>query len=228
MRSIGQIIGDYDNPNSLGSKFRRRRSAPLRRMIEAVYAEKGAVRILDVGGMEYYCDMLGADYLAQHKVSIDLLNLKDDIRPVKNPEFFRAIEGNGCELPFPDNAYDICHSNSVIEHVGNWHNKLSFARETTRVAPRYFHQTPNFWFPWEPHQSMAFFHWLPAPMQLWIARHHRLGWANSKAQTVTDGMWAVEHASMLDRTMVDSLFPNAKIIVEHFVGLPKSFVAIST
>ncbi|AVT80746.1 methyltransferase domain-containing protein [Rhodopseudomonas palustris] len=228
MRSIGQIIGDYDNPNSLGSKFRRRRSAPLRRMIEAVYAETGAVRILDVGGMEYYWDMLGADYLAQHKVSIDLLNLKDDIRPVKNPEFFRAIEGNGCELPFPDNAYDICHSNSVIEHVGNWHNKLSFARETTRVAPRYFHQTPNFWFPWEPHQSMAFFHWLPAPMQLWIARHHRLGWANSKAQTVTDGMWAVEHASMLDRTMVDSLFPNAKIIVEHFVGLPKSFVAIST
>ncbi|RYH63080.1 MAG: hypothetical protein EON54_08680 [Alcaligenaceae bacterium] len=27
---LEQIIGDYDNPNSLGSRFRARRSAPLR------------------------------------------------------------------------------------------------------------------------------------------------------------------------------------------------------
>jgi hypothetical protein len=39
-------------------------------------------------------------------------------------------------------------------------------------------------------------------------------------------MWAVEHASMLCRSMVDSLFPDAEILVEHFVGLPKSFVAV--
>ena len=227
MLRIGQIIGDYDNPNSLGSRFRMRRSAPLRRLIETVFAEKGRVRILDVGGMEYYWDMLGVDYLAQHQVTIDLLNLKDDIRPIKRPEYFAAVEGDGCNLPFADNAYDICHSNSVIEHVGNWHAKVAFARETTRVAARYFHQTPNFWFPWEPHQSMAFYHWLPAPTQLWIARHYRLGWARAKADTVTDGMWAVEHASMVNRAMFDSLFPNAKIVVERFLGLTKSFVATS-
>ncbi len=227
MRRIGQIIGDYDNPNSLGSRFRARRSAPLRRLIETVHAEKGGVRILDVGGMEYYWEMLGEAYLARHNVHIDLLNLKGDIRPIKNEQRFNAVEGDGCDLPFADNSYDICHSNSVIEHVGNWHNKVAFARETTRVAPHYFHQTPNFWFPWEPHQSMAFYHWLPAPMQLGIARNYRLGWAKSKAETVTDGMWAVEHASMLDRAMFDSLFPNAKIIVERLVGYPKSFVATS-
>ena len=225
MRRIGQIIGDYDNPNSLGSRFRMRRSAPLRRLIETVFAEKGRVRILDVGGMEYYWDMLGHDYLEKHQVRIDLLNLEGDIRPVKNPAFFNVVEGNGCHLPFPDAAYDICHSNSVIEHVGNWQAKVAFAKETTRVAPRYFHQTPNFWFPWEPHMSMAFYHWMPAPVQLWIARNYRLGWSKTRAETVTDGMWAVEHASMLNRAMFDSLFPKAEIIVEHFVGLPKSFVA---
>jgi hypothetical protein len=32
---------------------------------------------------------------------------------------------------------------------------------------------------------------------------------------------------MLDRAMVDSLFPNAKIIVERLLGVPKSFVATS-
>jgi hypothetical protein len=39
-------------------------------------------------------------------------------------------------------------------------------------------------------------------------------------------MWAVEHASMMCRSMVDSLFPEAEIIVEHSIGLPKSFVAV--
>lgn len=227
MRRLGQIIGNYDNSNSLGSRFRARRSAPLRRMIETVHAEKGQVKILDVGGMENYWDILGPSYLAQYRVKIDLLNLKGAIRPIKRPENFTTVEGDGCKLPFPDNSYDICHSNSVIEHVGNWQAKVAFAAETTRVAPRYFHQTPNFWFPWEPHQSMAFYHWLPAPTQLWIARHYRLGWAQSEAKTVNDGMWTVEHASMLNRAMVDSLFPNAKIVVEHFLGLPKSFVAFA-
>lgn len=226
MKRLGQIIGDYDNPNSLGSRFRARRSAPLRAMIETCHAEHGAVRILDVGGMEYYWDMLGPDYLAKHRVHVTLLNLPGDIRPIAQPEFFSSMEGDGCRLPFADRAFDICHSNSVIEHVGSWANKVAFAAETTRVAPRYFHQTPNFWFPWEPHQSMAFYHWLPAPTQLWIAQHYRLGWAKSKAATITDGMWTVEHASMLNRSMMDGLFPNATILVERFVGLTKSFVAV--
>jgi hypothetical protein len=54
MLRLAERVGNYTDPNSMGSKMRRRRSAPLRRMIEAVYARQGQVSILDVGGMEYY------------------------------------------------------------------------------------------------------------------------------------------------------------------------------
>ncbi len=223
--SIAQIIGNYDNPTSLGSKFRRRRSAPLKHMIEGVFVEKSAVSILDVGGMKYYWDMFPKEFLAAHKVKITLLNLIDDIRPIKRPEFLEAYEGDGCALPFPNDHFDICHSNSVIEHVGNWHRKVSFAHEMTRVAPHYFHQTPNFWFPWKPHFGMPIYHWLPDPVKLSIARRRKMGWWQ-RADTVMDGMIRVEHASLLNRHMMTCLFPQARLVEERFLGMTKSFVAV--
>jgi len=223
--TLAQRIGNYDNPNSLGSKFRLRRSKPLRDMIERIFAEKGAVSILDVGGMEYYWNLFPPEFLASHKVRIMLLNLPDDLRPVARPEFLETHEGDGCALPFSDRHFDICHSNSVIEHVGNWRRKVEFAREVTRVAQHYFHQTPNFWFPWEPHFGMPIYHWLPEPIQLQIACKRKLGWTPA-ASNITDGMEVVEHASMLNRRMVSYLFPDAQIFQERFLGLTKSFIAM--
>lgn len=91
--TLAQVIGDYENPKSLGSKFRQRRSMPLRDMIEQVFAEKGAVSILDVGGMEYYWNMFSPAFLKANRVRITLLNLSSDIRPVARPEFLEAFEG---------------------------------------------------------------------------------------------------------------------------------------
>ena len=73
---------------------------------------------------------------------------------------------------------------------------------------------------------MPFFHWLPAPTQLWIAQNRKLAWEASKAKTVDDGMELVEHASMLNRQMLSHLFPDASIITERFVGFAKSFIAL--
>jgi hypothetical protein len=223
--TLAQIIGDYDNPNSLGSRFRRQRSAPLRAMIEQVFAERDKVSILDVGGTEYYWKIFPLDFLQTHRVNIVLLNLGADLKPVNHSEMVQVIEGDGCALQFADDDFDICHSNSVIEHVGSWNRKVAYAREVTRVAPRYFHQTPSFWFPWEPHFGMPIYHWLPEPMRLAIACRRKLGWT-MPATSVDDGMQTVEHASLLDRRMFSYLFPDAKIISERLVGLTKSFIAI--
>jgi hypothetical protein len=35
------------------------------------------------------------------------------------------------------------------------------ARETVQVGRSYYLQTPNFWFPLEPHYGVPFIHWLP-------------------------------------------------------------------
>ncbi len=225
--NIAQRIGNYDDVNSVGSKLRQKRIQPLIEMVDQIFAAKGQVSILDVGGMEYYWNIVPKDYLVSRNVKVTLVNLPSDVRPVANPELFDAREGDGCSLPFPDNAFDICHSNSVIEHVGVWRNKEAFAREVTRVAPRYFHQTPNYWFPWEPHFGFPMFHWLPEPTKLWLFSHFKLGWS-AKANNVAEGMALVEYASLLNARMFTSLFPDAEIRKEKFYGLTKSFIAIKS
>lgn len=225
MRSVGQVIGDYDNPNSLGSKLRARRSGPLRRMIEIIHEREGEVSVLDVGGIDYYWNVFPDEFYHANRVRITLLNLPKDMRQVEKPWLFTAVEGNGCSLPYADDAFDICHSNSVIEHVGNWQNKLDFAREVQRVAPNYIHQTPNYLFPWEPHLSGPFLHWLPAPMLAAISFYRGTGW-HGKAKDMTEAMSFVEHASMLTHRQFAFLFPKARIVKEKFLGLSKSFTAM--
>lgn len=223
--NLAQWIGDYSNPKSIGSRFRRARVQPLLDMIDAVFAEKGTVSILDVGGLESYWNIMEEGYLESRNAKILLLNLPDDVRPVTRSQIFTAQIGNGCKLEFPDNNFDICHSNSVIEHVGVWANKTAYAREVTRVASRYFHQTPNYWFPWEPHFGLPIFHWLPEPVRVWIAMHRALGW-HQRCKTVAEAVQLMEYATLLNYKMFRFLFPDAEMRNERFLGIYKSFTAI--
>ena len=58
------------------------------------------------------------------------------------------VVADGCHLPFADDAFDMAFSNSVIEHVPDHE---AFSRELARVGRSYYVQTPNKWFPIEPH-----------------------------------------------------------------------------
>ena len=100
-----------------------------------------------------------------------------------------------------------------------------FASEVRRLAPKYFVQTPNFWFPMEPHFMTPFFHWLPEPTRAALIRNVALGsWP--KAPTVEESFAWVQSARLLDRKMVACLFPDAELAVERVLGLPKSLMAI--
>jgi len=222
---LAESVGDYRNPNSLGSRFRQRRSAPLRAMIEAVHATKGEVNILDVGGLEDYWTIMPPDYLRQHNVHIVLLNLAPDVIPPQQGDIFRTEVGDGCNLHYADDSFDICHSNSVIEHVCSWANKSRFAIEVRRVAPNLFIQTPAFWFPYEPHVGFPIFHWLPEPIRQWIALHRKLAWS-PRANNVTEAMDILEHASLLNVHQMRYLFPDCHLIKERFCGMTKSYVAV--
>ena len=66
----------------------------------------------------------------------------------KRQPIFSFVEGDGRNLSnFGDKTFDIAHSNSVLEHVGNWEDMHRFAGEIARVGRKYFVQTPSFWFP---------------------------------------------------------------------------------
>ena len=51
------------------------------------------------------------------------------------------------------------------------------AGEVRRVATAYWVQTPNFWFPVEPHFLVPAWHWLPERTRVAILQRRGVGWA---------------------------------------------------
>jgi len=149
-----------------------------------------------------------------------------DLQFKKDDDTFNFVKADACDLSlFRNNSFDITHSNSVIEHVGDWGKMVKFSNEVKRLAPKYFIQTPNYWFPVEPHCMTLFFHWLPRPTRIWLVMNFRLGnW--SKRDTVDKAVSLVESARLLNKRMVKELFHDSNIFTERFLYWPKSFVAI--
>ncbi len=194
-------------------------------MIEEVHIERGPVRVIDVGGSDSYWRIIPSDFLERNDVSIVVVNLPGTCMPVDHGRF-EFVQGDGCNLEMVDDlSFDIAHSNSVIEHVGEWERMVDLASEISRVAQRYFVQTPNYWFPVEPHFMTPFFHWLPRWQRIWLVRHFSLGqWP--RRSTKDDAIAAVDSARLLSRRKLRILFGDAEIVSERFLGLPKSLVAI--
>ena len=127
---------------------------------------------------------------------------------------------------FAENSFDVIHSNSVIEHVGQWSSMMSMTKEIRRIARSYFVQTPYFWFPVEPHARTPFLHWLPESLKFRLVMARKCGPYWSKAETVDDAMRTIQDSSLLDRAMLSALFPDATIIPEKLFGITKSLMAV--
>lgn len=216
---------NYDSQESLGSKLRKKRIAPLLDMIEIVFNQYGYVNIIDIGGTERYWNIVPEAFLANHQVTITVVNLpkmtlKQDYGP------FKFIGADACNLEqFGDQSFHIAHSNSVVEHVGDWKRMVQFAEELARVAQQYFVQTPNYWFPIEPHFMAPFFHWLPKQNRIWLVLHFHLG-NRAKAASMDEAVRLVDSVQLLDRRRFQELFKDAQVLTERFFLLPKSLIAV--
>lgn len=135
------------------------------------------------------------------------------LQPYANVTFVTA---DACDLPFASNSFDVAFSNSVIEHVGQ-EQQDDFAREVRRVAHRYFVQTPNRYFPIEPHYQLPFFQFFPLQVRRWLNARFTLGWQGR-------GHWEPIH--LLSARDLARLFPDAEIHRERFLGLTKSLIAV--
>nr|WP_319491758.1 methyltransferase domain-containing protein [uncultured Desulfobacter sp.] len=135
---------------------------PLLKIIESVSNRNGHVNIIDIGGTEKYWNIVPRRFLDQFGVKITIVNLPGSSLP-DNHGPFTFVHGDGRDLSmFDTNSFDVAHSNSVVEHVGDWNKMIAFSNELRRVAKKYFIQTPNYWFPIEPHCMTPFFHWYPS------------------------------------------------------------------
>lgn len=216
-------LQDPDNPRSLAVRMRKARSARIVELIGVIAAERGQCRILDLGGEPDYWRLFDRSFLEGSKVAVTLVNPQAF---VLDDPMFEAIKGDACAMDgFADLAFDLVHSNSVVEHVGDWPRMEAFAAEVRRLAPRYYVQTPYFWFPIEPHFSAPFFHWRSEQSRAGLLLKRRHGFAE-RAPDLGAAMRDVQHARLLDKRQFEFLFPDARHLDERFAGLTKSLIAI--
>lgn len=173
--------------------------------------------------MADYWGLIDREFLEACKVVVTLVNTF----PVADDDpMFEAIQADACALDdLPDHSFDLVHSNSVIEHVGDWTRVEAFARQTRRLAPRYYVQTPYFWFPVEPHFSALFFHWRSEQWRARALMRRAHGFAEH-AQDIGAAMRDVQEARLLDKAQFNFLFPDAGHFDEQAAGLTKSLIAI--
>lgn len=190
-----------------------------RKRMQAFAARFGitrSTRILDVGGTTFNWLLLDV------RPQVTLLNLSaESMGPAA--ETFTRVVADGCALPFADAAFDVVFSNSLIEHLPP-ERQRHLATEIVRVGRAHFVQTPNYWFPVEPHFWAPFFHWLPR-----AARHRTVRWLTPWGLLVrpspSQARQAVDEMRLLTRAELRAHFPGSEIRVERAVGLAKSLIA---
>jgi len=124
--------------------------------------------------------------------------------------------GDGTKLAFAAGEFGVAFSSSTIEHVPK-ELQETFASEVRRVGRRYFVQTPNRYFPIEPHYQFPLFQFLPHRVQRALNRQFTLGWQ-------AKGSW--EEITLLSSRQLKRLFPDAEIHRERVLGLTKSLMAV--
>jgi hypothetical protein len=202
--------------------YRARRLAWFVALADEVLKTKRECRILDLGGNSSYWRDLEPVWRGRN-LKFTLVNMAPEAG-LSDP--YTAINADARSMAqFADQSFDIVHSNSVLEHVGRWKEMRAFAAEIRRLAPRYFVQTPYFWFPLEPHFRVPFFNWLPEPVRLSLVMWRGCG-AFPRAENIDDAVRFIEDSNLVDVKRFRALFPDAEIKRERVYGLTKSLIAI--
>jgi hypothetical protein len=183
---------------------------------------KLGTRVLDLGGSPEIWEHVSVP------LDVTILNLPGAIPaaqldvlhcPGASIHTFHHIEGDACNVhQFPDLSFDLVFSNSVIEHVGPQEKQEQFAREVARLGKSYWVQTPSPWFPIEAHSGMPFYWLYPERLRTWLLQ---------RSQKKLPAWWMdyITTTRVLSHGRMATLFPNARIRVEFFFGLPKSYIA---
>ncbi len=213
-RWLFRKVLDGSDPGSLSTRLRRRRFAFFGALLDRVAKP---IRILDVGGTPTFWQMMESS--ERRDLEITLLNLFDIERP---PPQFHCVVGDARDLTrFADREFDVVFSNSVIEHVGNYGDQQKMAESVRRVGKRYFVQTPNKYFPIEPHFFVPLFQFLPIGARAWLLNHFDLGWYK-RMPDYQAAKREVEAVRLLTERELMRLFPDGILYRERFFGFVKS------
>jgi hypothetical protein len=216
----------YKNKTSLEFSFRAKRFEEIRRIIEEILAVKGYCHVLDLGGSEKYW-LIGEGFIKANRERLHFTIINPEPQESKDPALFTFAIGDATDPDlFKGKSFDLVHSNSVIEHVGDWDAIRRFADNTRKLGTRYYMQTPNFWFPYEPHFRFPGYQWLPASVRAYLLTKMKLGFFK-RMDSYAEAKEHVDSIRLLSARQVKQLFPDAVVKRERVFGLPKSIMAVS-
>lgn len=211
-----RYLADDSRPDSFANRLRNRRFKKFESLASHL---PRPLRILDVGGTNRFWEHTG--WTNRDDVHIVTLNLEREERRFRNIE---PIAGDATNLSeFGDRSFEIVFSNSVIEHLFTFENQRRMAVEIQRVGHCYWVQTPNFWFPMEPHFQIFGWQWMPLDLRIWMIRRWTCGW-RGPCPDAAKAHELVEEIRLLRQRELRDLFPKGTILPERFCGLVKSWV----
>lgn len=206
---------DFVDSSSVSYKMRSKRFAKFLDVLNV----SGEDQILDIGGMR---DIWVGSGLEKN-VTILNISVKENYID-KHGITYR--KGDGCNMDmYDDNSFDIAFSNSVIEHVGDFNKQKEFAGEVTRVADKYWVQTPNKHFPVEPHFLFPFFQYFSADVKEFIALRWKYSHYNMLNLSDEHLLEELANIRLLTKTEMRKLFRDSTIFMEKFFGFSKSIIA---
>lgn len=224
MRKFFIKLADTTKPDSLAVRLRRKRFSLFIELVDSLTKKLNRpLNILDVGGTEIFWQMMQFLSYSQHKIT--LLNLTETPTNSKN---IISVSGDARNMEkFTDKEFDIAFSNSVIEHLGTKEDQIQMAKEIQRVALSFYIQTPSYFFPFEPHFMFPFFHWFPRRTRIWLVKNFDLGWFQ-KTNNHLEAANLVDEIRLMKYSELKTLFPDANIIREKFLGFTKSYIVIKS
>ncbi len=208
------------------------------RLFRDAFTLTAETRILDLGsewGGNIHAVLAGTPVRPEHTFIADISSGLLE-RGRKQFGYNPVLVQQDGKLPFPDGYFDVVYCNSVIEHVTvpkdevwslrsgkefrerSLKHQREFAREIQRVGRQFFVQTPYRWFFIEAHSWLPFVGWLPRRVLIPVLKVARTVWP-----TRTHPDWY-----LLNKREFESLFDDAEIRAEKWLGLTKSIMAVKS
>lgn len=211
-------LADIYKANSMANRFRDRRFRIFESLVSAI---PRPMRILDVGGTNAFWEQRG--WADRDDVEITILNLCPEVQQHRN---IIPLAGNATDLSqFESGSFDVAFSNSVIEHLFTFENQRRMAEEIRRAGKAFWVQTPNFWFPMEPHFQIMGWHWMPLAARIAMIRRRKCGWLGPCPDPVR-ARELVSEIRLMTSAELRMIFPGAQLIPERFGPFIKSWIVV--
>jgi 2-polyprenyl-3-methyl-5-hydroxy-6-metoxy-1,4-benzoquinol methylase len=217
---LGKIY-DHRRPDSLATRIRNQRLNLFKSLVDSL---ETPIKILDVGGKVSFWESSGFLCEDTRDIEITILNVSIAEIGSAHPKVKQVIGDARNIGQFQDKQFDIVFSNSVIEHVGDYEDQGRMANEVIRVGKKYFVQTPNLYFPIEPHFIFPLFQFLPIFIRILLVSNFALGWCKKATDKQQAREMVTEIRLMSKRELID-IFPGATFYEEKLLGLTKSLIA---